>query len=486
MLNGQKFTINDIAYEIVSNESVQVISKSPKYTGDIIIPSTVVYNGSIYVVKYIDSSAFALCPNLISVSIPNWVTHISNNAFSFSTALKSVSIGYSVQSIGTRAFAGCSTLSTVEFVGAVKAIKTIGDYVFENCTSLTSIELPVSITSIGVGAFYNCSALIEITIPPYVNEIKNDTFSNCHDLSTLKISNSVVSIGDNAFGFCTSLTNLDLNNVETIGKGAFYYCISLNSITIPNSVLTIADWAFRGSASSSVYIGNSVEHIGDRAFQGISNLEYFDVSTLNNSFSDYQGVLYDKEQNILIQCPAEKSSIEIPNTVSTIGAYSLSFCSKLNEIIIPNTVTYIGNYALADCYNLAVISCNAETPPSLGLNVFEGVNKSIPLNVPTASNGAYLAALQWNDFTINPVVTNLPEKRLSRIQVIHSSNMVTLHVEDRKVNDKIFIYNTSGILVYNQALPTSIHTIDLKPLKNGLYFLSVSNGQENFVFKILK
>ena len=51
------------------------------YSGNIVIPSSVVYNGNTYSVTSIGNSAFYECYGLTSVTIPNSVTYIGRDAF---------------------------------------------------------------------------------------------------------------------------------------------------------------------------------------------------------------------------------------------------------------------------------------------------------------------------------------------------------------------------------------------------------------------
>ena len=57
-------------------------SYSNRYSGNVVIPETVIYNGNTYSVTSIASSAFSECSGLTSVTIPEGVTSIGSSAFS--------------------------------------------------------------------------------------------------------------------------------------------------------------------------------------------------------------------------------------------------------------------------------------------------------------------------------------------------------------------------------------------------------------------
>lgn len=73
-------TINGINY-ILSKDEATVTSSEPKYTRNVVIPESITYNGNNYTVKRIGESAFQLCSNLTSITIPNSVTGIEDYAF---------------------------------------------------------------------------------------------------------------------------------------------------------------------------------------------------------------------------------------------------------------------------------------------------------------------------------------------------------------------------------------------------------------------
>ena len=170
------------------------------------------------------------------------------------------------------------------------------------------------------------------------------------------IPDSVTSIGDWAFAFCSSLTSITIpNSVTSIGNYAFDACKSLTSITIPDSVTSIGNWAFRGCTSLiSITIPGSVTRIGDYAFALCKSLTAINADINNPNYCSIDGVLYDKNQTMLIACPGGKESVTIPESVTSIGDYAFARCKSLRSITIHRSVTSIGKDAFFGCFKLVM------------------------------------------------------------------------------------------------------------------------------------
>lgn len=133
------FEVDGIYYNYLYNEDKTVAvtfqgdnydSYSDEYSGNVVIPASVTYNGTTYSVTSIGKDAFHECGTLMRIEFPSSITSIGSCAFRYCDLLESIVIPNSVTSIG--------------------------GYAFGNCTDLTSIEIPNSVTSIGSGAFQKC------------------------------------------------------------------------------------------------------------------------------------------------------------------------------------------------------------------------------------------------------------------------------------------------------------------------------------------
>ena len=341
-------------------------------------------------VTSIGYNAFYNCTSLTSVTIPDSVTNIGDYAFENCTRLTNVTIPDSVTSIGWYAFDGCTNLIQKEngvcyvdkwivacdtSVTSVTLRKnTIGiansalaDFASASLTSITvsnenttyksvdgklyskdgktliryaggkedtSFTIPNSVTSIGFAAFADCDSLTSVTIPDSVTSIGNCAFEDCTSLTSVTIGNSVTSIGNYAFNRCTSLTSVTIgNSVTSIGEQAFCDCTSLTSVTIGDSVTSIGDDAFRDCDSlTSVYITDIAKWCGISFGSSDSNPLYYAHNLYLN------GDLM--------------TELEIPDSVTSIGASAFAYCTSLTSVTIPDGVTSIGSDAFSGCSKL--------------------------------------------------------------------------------------------------------------------------------------
>jgi hypothetical protein len=88
-----------------------------------------------------------------------------------------------------------------------------------------------------------------------------------------------------------------------------------------------------------------------------SSLISITVDAGNPNYSSQDGVLYNKAQTILIQCPGGKSGdFSIPGSVTSIDTYAFANCTGLTSVTFPNSVTTIGMYTFSGCTGLTGVS----------------------------------------------------------------------------------------------------------------------------------
>lgn len=338
-----------------------------------------------------------------------------------------------------------SSLVTIDISEVSVSGNAIPDSAFYTDVYLGSIKLPLSITAIKYAAFSGCSRLSTITIPPSVTTIEDYAFFDCAVVDSIFIPASVSSIKNDAFWGLCGIFVVDANNpnysstdgvlfnkdqstllhcpsskkgtytvpptVTTIDYMAFNYCRELTSVFIPASVTSIDT-----NTTNSIYNGVN-------AFMDCGGL--IDIDANNPVFSSFDGVIFNKDQSQLIQCPNTKlgnynipstvksvapfaflsckklTSISIPSSVTSIGKWAFGLCQGITSVVIPSSVSVIESSAFSSCQKLTSVSVYGTTPLDLSasLKTFFGVNKTTcKLYVPLGTKSAYQAANQWQDF----------------------------------------------------------------------------------------
>lgn len=382
---------------VFNRDETEILHFPANKSGAYSIPETVSTIGAL---------SFGCCEGLSSISIPESVTTIGRWAFSHCVMLTDVQIPANVTVINENSFYGCTNLASIEIP---KAVTSIGVDAFGLCDSLTDVYYEGSLLEWGcIYIAENNSALINAelhTIPfegasgtwgdliwtldadglltidgqgrggkmndfspesteawrAYRNQITSVisykalnigaySFTNCMNLKSFSCSFCYPdNIGDAAFLGCSALDSLSgLDTVNSIGESAF--CGSgLTSVNFSDSLLSIGPYAFAFCPKLlNVLIPASVTSIGDWAFDGCSELTAITVDDQNKAFSDIDGVLYNKDETILISYPTGKQgSFVIPSGVKAINKHAFAFCTDLTCVTIPVTATYIDEYAFA-------------------------------------------------------------------------------------------------------------------------------------------
>ena len=152
-MSAYDFEEGGIFYNVNGNEATVTYEKENVggYSGDVVIPETVVHNGVEYAVTAIGNSAFANCHGMTSIEIPNSIVSIGSHAIRSCEKLQSVVIPNSVVSLGRCVFHSCTGLKSA-VIG--NSVPVIDEYCFQYCYQLTDVVIGSSVTYLAIKAFY--------------------------------------------------------------------------------------------------------------------------------------------------------------------------------------------------------------------------------------------------------------------------------------------------------------------------------------------
>ena len=246
-------SVDNLTVEVATNSNTE--TKKSNYKGDIVIPSSVVYNNITFSVTGIGEAAFAYyekspgnttyAPNqeVTSVSLPSTINYLDTYSF-FGNSFNNIELPSNITRIGFCAFERCINLKEIVLGDKVEQL---GFGCFSYCTSLQKIKIPLSIKEIGAQAFDGCNSLVEVNIPNSITSLRFNIFRNCSSLSAITIPLSVVEIEDNSFDGCSSLTHIDLpESITSIARYAFINCVNLKEVILPSSLQSIQIGCFEG------------------------------------------------------------------------------------------------------------------------------------------------------------------------------------------------------------------------------------------------
>ena len=208
---------------------------------------------------------------------------------------------------------------------------------------------------------------------------------------------------------------IDVNEVEVYNQIDAYYNHYYNgmkdylwelrnysgALSIPSSVennnqtyivTSIGNSAFKGDNYdkyffTSVEIPNSVTSIGDQAFYGCSSLTSVEIP---NSVTSIGGEAFYGCSSL--------TSVEIPNSVNEIGVSAFEGCTGLKDLVLGSGLEWIREQAFGRCGHIRQITCSASIPPTADTTTFRNVNHAIPVYVPKASISLYQNVIGWKDF----------------------------------------------------------------------------------------
>ena len=312
--------------------------------------------------------------------INNTVETVGANAFNYFTkgGWTEIRLGENVKSVGDDCFRNNAGKVELVFNDKLEVIGNTAFYSFYNASykGNSDLVLPDSVTTIGDQAFYGCSALTSITFGKNMRDFGYNIFSGCSKLKTYNLSPDstyIKTIGNIVVDKDETSVKYYLDNdTEETGDG-------YTTFTMPSTVTTVERGAFYNNKKlTSVTFSPNLEKIEDTAFRGMTNLS---------------------------------GEINLPSTLTYVGAQAFYGDTKVTKVNYPGTITYLGDECF---YNMssAEFSGNLVIPEgaTLGIKVFASCKSLTEMSVNTKlAEQLFNGCTELTTVTIRQDETEIPE-----------------------------------------------------------------------------
>lgn len=193
------------------------------------------------------------------------------------------------------------------------------------------------------------SEAVEVDIPEGVETINSAAFHDCKKLKKVIFPKSIEwDYRMEDIEFCEEIREID---VVIKGDRAVY----------DKGIIIMDPW--KSFATPVAYFGNPDECEIPDSLHNVSNFEkvfanvnYFEVTSGNESLMAVDGIITDKTGSELLFYPRTRNTFQIPESIRIIRIGSCSDNNNLTEVIIPNHVENIERFAFSWCENLKKVT----------------------------------------------------------------------------------------------------------------------------------
>ena len=379
------FGLNGVYYRITSSNTVAVTPQKETYyrftddevsyvgrrtfecgySGKVIIPATVLYNGTNYTVSAIDQYSFV-----------NGTWDIDDDD-TFTSEVTSVTVPGTVKRLQSFTFSHCSKLTQVVLEDGVE---TLEDLTFYDCQMLTSIDLPSSIKYLNYS--YQSAERYGIIL-----NCPNLQFIKVHWTTPLAISAYVFNgIDISEICLCIPTNSKSAYENATVWKNFKEIIETITFADAKVKALCVANWDTNGDGELSEAEAAAVKTLGSvfkssRNVKTFNELKYFTgLTNINDNAFSYSSLMEITLPASVTEIKwsafegAYISTIVLPDGLKVIESGAFEYCDNLTAFNFGDNITSIGESAFFACSNLATVTFGS-CKPTFGNGAFSRCTK---------------------------------------------------------------------------------------------------------------
>ena len=389
---SQRYTIDNMGYYLDQEHKVAACTGLQTENADVtdlVIPSTVRYNGVTYAVVALYDNRYNQ-NKVRTLTLPRTLRHINDWGLSDYRASTDLEIPANVERMGENIVYNCPQLQRIK----------------------VNAEVPPTLGSLDNNSYYDdydgrTYRYLRIVIPResfhayrLVNEWNTDHNVLIGGDEGITVNTGKIAAGDlghvvvEEAGYLqevnkliiegelnsddwskikqmTNLTELDLSKalIDEIPNEAFNGRWAIDKVVLPPTLKKIGSFAFQGTALTSVNIPDNVETIKECAFSQVKQLQEVHLpdsltSLGNYAFAECRSLRTVKIPTKLKTIPdytfqncRSLQSVELHDSITAFEDYSFNNCD-LREITLPKSTTWVGGNAFNGNTNLSKVTLN--------------------------------------------------------------------------------------------------------------------------------
>ena len=383
----QLYTVDNMGYYFDKDHKVAACTGLQTENADVtdlVIPSTVRYNGVTYAVVALYDNRYNQ-NKVRTLTLPRTLRHINDWGLSDYRAITDLEIPANVERMGDNVVYNCPQLQRIKVNAEVPpTLGSLNDNYYYDERPYIKITIPresfhayrlvsawntdrtvliggdegvtVSTGKIAAGDLGHV-VIVEAGYLPEVNKLIIEGELNADDWSKMKDM--------------TNLTEIDLSGalIDEIPDGAFSGRWALDKVVLPSTLRTIGSRAFYETRLTSIDIPKGVTSIKDHAFYHSKNLEkadlpdsltYIGEGAFQECFS-LQTVKFPAGVKVIPNFAFDGcwalDNMELTNSITSIGEYAFRSCG-LHEVNIPSSISEISRNTFSSCGNLTKLTLN--------------------------------------------------------------------------------------------------------------------------------